>query len=261
MVQSRFLLSVAVIVVVTVLDHNNCNAGITTKVHDGFINGISTSDLADLDRKNNPIKWLKTQVRKLKKELEKKMQKVSTNTGNISELDGRIKANTLDIEINNDKIEDNEEDISENNGGIAGNSENINKYSEDLENFQNATLNEIDDNAAAISNNTADIGKNGEDIGNNAKDIDQLEALFEQLNTTAPPPTNPCEDESFQLSSQFDSTAKVVDGICLVFPSKDVRKAGVKVKKYARNKTGIYGTLGLNKMVIMLKLLLRIFPR
>ena len=69
MVQSRFLLSVAVIVVVTVLDHNNCNAGITTKVRDGFINGISTYDLADFDRKNNPIKWLKRQVRKLKKEL------------------------------------------------------------------------------------------------------------------------------------------------------------------------------------------------
>jgi len=173
MVQSRFLLSVAVIVVVTVLDHNNCNAGIS-KVRDGFTNGISTSDLDDFNRKNNPIKWLKKQVRKLKKEAAKKRLKVSTNTGDISELDGRIKANRLDIEINNEKIEDNEEEISVNDGTIAGNIESINQNSEELENFQN----EIDDNAAVISNNTADIGKNGEEIGNNAKDIDQLEALF-----------------------------------------------------------------------------------
>ena len=69
MVQPRFLVYVAIIVVLTVLDCNNCYGGIT-KNRDGF---ISTSDLAEFDRKKTPIKWLKWKVKNLTKKMGKKL--------------------------------------------------------------------------------------------------------------------------------------------------------------------------------------------
>ena len=66
----HFLPTVVTIIVVVVLDANNCNAGIAQN-RDAIIirdfNRFHQSDL--IDRNKNTLKWVKKQVRKLKNEV------------------------------------------------------------------------------------------------------------------------------------------------------------------------------------------------
>ena len=67
----HFLPTVTTIIVVVVLDINNCNAGIAQN-HDGIIRDGNQFDQSDLiDRNKNPLKWVKKQVNKLKNEVGK----------------------------------------------------------------------------------------------------------------------------------------------------------------------------------------------
>ena len=67
----HFLPTVMTIIVVVVLDINNCNAGIVQN-HDGIIRDGNRFDQSDLiNRNKNPLNWVKKQVKKLKSEVGK----------------------------------------------------------------------------------------------------------------------------------------------------------------------------------------------
>ena len=62
----HFLPTVMTIIIVVVLDSNNCNAGIVQN-HDGIIRDGNRFDQSDLiNRNKNPLNWVKKQVKKLK---------------------------------------------------------------------------------------------------------------------------------------------------------------------------------------------------
>merc|ERR1739838_842022 len=138
-------------------------------------------------------------------------------------------------------ITENEEDVSDNASAINENNEQISRHSETIEDIRNSTLVMIADNTALLGNNTIAIVNNGYDIEANAKDIDHLEALYEIHNTTTTTPTttnspsNPCVDESL-YKDQFEYTAKVIDGICYMFP--DVKSNWTNAQKICQQQNG-----------------------
>ena len=68
----HFLPTVTTIIVVVVLDINNCNAGIAQNRDAIIIRDVNQFDQSDLiDRNKNTLKWVKKQVRKLKNEVGK----------------------------------------------------------------------------------------------------------------------------------------------------------------------------------------------
>ena len=71
MVKFHFLPTVMTIIIVVVLNSNDCNAGIVQN-HDGIIRDGNQLDQSDLiNRNSSPLKWVKKQVKKLKNEVGK----------------------------------------------------------------------------------------------------------------------------------------------------------------------------------------------
>jgi len=173
MIQPRFLLSVAIIVAVISINCNNCNAGITRigDLLDSFdlnddidsfeldddIDSFELDGRADL---NNPIKWLKRQVRRLKRALIPIRENIAANNDSINALAVEVETNENNIEINAQNITSNEEDIEENAAAIAAGGGGGGGDLSSLEDLLDAALDEIADNAAAIANNTEDIADN-----------------------------------------------------------------------------------------------------
>ena len=76
MSQFHFL-TVAAIIVLVVLDLNNCNAG-TIENQDEMIKDINSYGQGNLNRRNNPLNWVKKQVKKLKKAICKQYNRILT---------------------------------------------------------------------------------------------------------------------------------------------------------------------------------------